>query len=250
MSKHDEIAGRLTQEILSGQYRPGERLPSERDLAARFDANRGAVREAMKKLEHLGIAAIQPGGARVAPLGEASLDIVEPMLDIGDIPRRELIDNVMQVIDALMQVAVESTVTEATDEQLYELRMLAKPLYDESLDQARLVIARMTLLRAMMTGSNNLVCQLIAERLFVAMLSIAPKMQAVNEYITVDLATHRIYARQLDAALATRDLMAIREVSSAISKLNRESVARAYAAFEEAQGADAGATEAVRESTG
>ncbi|NCF80731.1 MAG: GntR family transcriptional regulator [Proteobacteria bacterium] len=31
-------------EILRGQYRPGERLPSERDLAARFEANRGPVR--------------------------------------------------------------------------------------------------------------------------------------------------------------------------------------------------------------
>ena len=50
MSKHDQIAHSLTHDILQGQYRPGERLPSERDLAARFDANRGAVREAMAVL--------------------------------------------------------------------------------------------------------------------------------------------------------------------------------------------------------
>ena len=51
--KHDQIAGSLIQDILSGQYRVSERLPSERDLATRFDANRGAVREAMKKLEQM-----------------------------------------------------------------------------------------------------------------------------------------------------------------------------------------------------
>ena len=50
MSKHEEIADSLTRDILTGQYRVGERLPSERDLSSRFEANRGAVREAMKKL--------------------------------------------------------------------------------------------------------------------------------------------------------------------------------------------------------
>ncbi len=60
MSKHEEIADSLTHDILVGQYRTGERLPSERDLAVRFVANRGAVREAMKKLEQLGLADIRP----------------------------------------------------------------------------------------------------------------------------------------------------------------------------------------------
>ena len=76
MSKHDEIAGSLIDDILSGRYRPTERLPSERDLASRFDANRGAVREAMKKLEQMGLADVQPGGARVRQTEEASLDVI------------------------------------------------------------------------------------------------------------------------------------------------------------------------------
>ncbi|MDA1076587.1 MAG: winged helix-turn-helix domain-containing protein, partial [Proteobacteria bacterium] len=76
MTKHDEIAKHLTEDILAGRYRTGERLPSERDLSIRFDTNRGAVREAMKKLSHLGLARIQPGGARVCPMDEASLDII------------------------------------------------------------------------------------------------------------------------------------------------------------------------------
>ena len=48
--KHTTIADALIEDILSGHYRVGERLPSERDLAVRFEANRGAVREAMKQL--------------------------------------------------------------------------------------------------------------------------------------------------------------------------------------------------------
>jgi GntR family transcriptional regulator len=45
--KSDQIADALIQDVLTGRYRVGERLPSERDLVTRFDANRGAVREAM-----------------------------------------------------------------------------------------------------------------------------------------------------------------------------------------------------------
>ena len=53
--KSDQVANALIDDVLNGQYRVGERLPSERDLVARFDANRGAVREAMAKLVQLGL---------------------------------------------------------------------------------------------------------------------------------------------------------------------------------------------------
>ena len=41
-SKHEHIAGSLIQDILSGRYRVKDRLPSERDLAAR---NRTVIRD-------------------------------------------------------------------------------------------------------------------------------------------------------------------------------------------------------------
>ena len=46
-----EIADTLRDEVLRHRYRSGDRFPSERDLAARFDASRGAVREALSQLE-------------------------------------------------------------------------------------------------------------------------------------------------------------------------------------------------------
>ncbi len=58
----ERISAELRDEILRGRYRPGERLPSERDLAQRFEVHRGAVREALKKLEQLGLAKIEAGG--------------------------------------------------------------------------------------------------------------------------------------------------------------------------------------------
>ena len=84
-SRVEETFEVLRNEILLGQYRPGERLPSERDLSSRFDVTRSVVRESIKKLEQLGIAAVTPGGVRVLPIEEATLEILGSLLDLGEI---------------------------------------------------------------------------------------------------------------------------------------------------------------------
>ena len=132
-TKHEHIADTLTEEVLSGRYQPGDRLPSERELAVRFDANRGAVREAMTKLAQLGIADIQPGGARVAPIAEASLDIIGCMLARNEVPDANLMHQILEVVDRLLIMAAENTVDRATDEQIDEIRKLVQVLCNDPL---------------------------------------------------------------------------------------------------------------------
>src|SRR6056297_1389897 len=201
LSKHNEIADALTRDILVGQYRCGERLPSERDLAARFEANRGAVREAMKKLEQLGIATVQPGGARVAPVHEASLDVIGHMLSLGELPDEDLVDQILQVIQALISLAVESAVKRGSDEQIALIRTRVRALHDPARDHAANAEARIELMSAIMEASGNLVCRLIARSL---LLQFAPRLAPLEALVEADAETHREYARQLDAALAER----------------------------------------------
>ncbi len=47
--------------IMSGKYKPGERLPSERDLATAFKVSRPTIREAMISLEIRGLAESRHG---------------------------------------------------------------------------------------------------------------------------------------------------------------------------------------------
>ena len=62
----DEIVEQLRSLILTGQYRPGAKLPPERELARTLGVNRASLREALKKLEHLGLVRIRQGdGTRV-----------------------------------------------------------------------------------------------------------------------------------------------------------------------------------------
>ncbi|MCF0254016.1 MAG: FadR family transcriptional regulator [Duodenibacillus sp.] len=49
-----QIANIWRERIASGEFKPGDTLPSERDIAAAMNVSRIPVREAMKSLEYLG----------------------------------------------------------------------------------------------------------------------------------------------------------------------------------------------------
>lgn len=53
--KYREILEKIQDEISSGRYRPGQRLPSETELVRRFGASRMTVYKAMHELHSLGI---------------------------------------------------------------------------------------------------------------------------------------------------------------------------------------------------
>jgi DNA-binding FadR family transcriptional regulator len=226
--KHEEIAESLTRDILVGQYRTGERLPSERDLAVRFEANRGAVREAMKKLEQLGLATVQPGGARVVPLHEASLDVIGHLLALGELPDEDLVDQILQVMESLITLAAESAVRRASDEEMALIRARVRPLLRTDHDRTSHALARFELMGAIMEASGNLVCRLIARSL---LLQFVPRMAPLEGYVQLDLDAHREYARRLDIALEKRDVTAVRAIFEALSDFNREAARQAFAAI-------------------
>lgn len=49
------IAMRLREAILGGRYGHGDRLPPERELSDHFGASRGTIREALRRLEEMGL---------------------------------------------------------------------------------------------------------------------------------------------------------------------------------------------------
>ena len=57
----DDVVVQIREGIVSGEIRPGQRLPSERDLCTEFGVSRPTVREALRALEALGLVEIRPG---------------------------------------------------------------------------------------------------------------------------------------------------------------------------------------------
>src|SRR3954452_17184283 len=59
----DQVFRALAEEILSGRYAPGEKLPTQRTLAAELGVNMASVREAVKRLEQLRLLEVRHGDA-------------------------------------------------------------------------------------------------------------------------------------------------------------------------------------------
>lgn len=51
----DKIIAQITSTIIEGRLQPGDKLPSERELAERFSVGRTTVREALKALSYAGV---------------------------------------------------------------------------------------------------------------------------------------------------------------------------------------------------
>jgi len=170
-SKAEEIIAVLRSEILRGQYRPGERLPSERDLATRFESNRGAIREAIKKLEQLGIVAVAPGGVRVLPVEEATLEVLGYLLELGEIQKPELIGQVLDVLAVMISLSARSAVVEANDENITDMVQLVDQLVQTIGDKERHTEIWTQFGHKMMSIHRNLVLRLVGNGLRTQFLS-------------------------------------------------------------------------------
>jgi GntR family transcriptional regulator, transcriptional repressor for pyruvate dehydrogenase complex len=78
----DVIAGDLEARILEGSLKPGDRLPSERDLAAELGVSRPSLREAIQRLVSKGLLVTRHGGGTVVTdrLEAPFVDIWQDML--------------------------------------------------------------------------------------------------------------------------------------------------------------------------
>ena len=72
---HELVVSRLRRAIHLGDYLPGDRLPSERDIADRLEVSRESVREAIRVLESEGYVVSRRG----ATGGHAVTALIEPV---------------------------------------------------------------------------------------------------------------------------------------------------------------------------
>ena len=164
-TRGQEIAATLRDEILRQRYRSGDRLPSERELAARFEASRGAVREALSQLELLGLIRVQPGGARVQAVETASIGILGHLMAIDKTPDPTLVDQFLQTFGGLSCVTARSAVVNANAEQMNRLRETIVELTKHAAAGDALRPEWRELLETFAEVADNLVVRLIANDL-------------------------------------------------------------------------------------
>ena len=81
-SLSDSVFRQLHDKIVRQELKPGAELPSERELAETFGVNRGALREAIKRLQQAGLVAVRHGGNHVVLdyLEEGGMELLPSLL--------------------------------------------------------------------------------------------------------------------------------------------------------------------------
>lgn len=76
----EQIVRQVEDSILSGQLKPGDQLPAERELAQHFGVSRTAVREAVKTLSEKGL--VEPHSGRGTFVTDGTSQAIRQSLDL------------------------------------------------------------------------------------------------------------------------------------------------------------------------
>jgi DNA-binding FadR family transcriptional regulator len=123
---HRQVISEIERRLRSGGLRPGDRLPPERQLAEALGVSRGAVREALRILEAIGVVEAGTGsgptsGSRIVSDSAGGLAMVLGMhLQTASLS----LDDMVEVRLVLERLAAEKVALRADPEGIAELRGL------------------------------------------------------------------------------------------------------------------------------
>ena len=119
----------LRRMIMSGEFKPGERLPTERKLATQLGCSRGSIREAIRQLSALNLVMSRQGdGTYVTSL--SSEELVQPLAAALRL-RPESIMHLLELRLVIEPWIAAGAAARISDESRVELQDLVKK-YDES----------------------------------------------------------------------------------------------------------------------
>src|SRR3954452_10571766 len=117
--RYEQVAEQIQRLIAEGTLKPGDRLPPERELAARFGVARSSLRDAVRTLEVMGILEPRQGtGTVVRDLSAESL--VVPLASVL-VRKRELVAELIDVRRMLEPALAARAAKNATVDEVMEL---------------------------------------------------------------------------------------------------------------------------------
>jgi len=120
-----EITARLVRRVVDNEYRAGAKLPTERELALEFGVTRHVVREALKRLEAVGLVRIRQGsGIYVQDVQiTGGIELFEMLLTQTDgsinLP---ILRDVLEFRGHLARLVVRLAAARRTPEEMAEIR--------------------------------------------------------------------------------------------------------------------------------
>lgn len=157
----DRLARQIRGTIQSGNYRRGDRLPPIVEMAKRFEVGQPSIREALKKLEAMGVVQIRHGAGVFVSRSEEVLVLASPDY-AGTVTKKLLLDLIRARIPIEVQ-SVADCVGRATLEQVQELGRILDEAEENLDDDERLNSLNMQFHSKIAEASGNSVtAQLLA----------------------------------------------------------------------------------------
>ena len=117
---YEIISQRITERILDGEYKIGDRIPAEAELVAEFGVGRSSVREAVKSLQIQGILESTPGRGTFVT-AEALICISNGHVS-DSVLQPDSLGNILEARMALEQEIAWLAAMRRTDEDIEELQ--------------------------------------------------------------------------------------------------------------------------------
>lgn len=199
----DRIAEKLRAAIVGGRLRPGDALPSERELASQYDVNRSSIREAMGRLETWGLVKIRHGGAtRVSDfLMSAGLNLLPHLVEIGGKVDPEILEDLHGIRGMLLGWCAEVAARKADAGDVERLEALVAQLSDPKAKPAVLQVLDYDFYQELVRISGNRVLGLFSNVLRDIYLKGGDRFTGLYARDVFDSAHHR----QAVAAIRARD---------------------------------------------
>ncbi|MFO0725115.1 MAG: GntR family transcriptional regulator [Myxococcota bacterium] len=174
-SLSDAVFEQLRDQIVLGNMVPGEILPAERVLAEKFGVNRGALREALKRLEQARLVAIQHGGStRVLDFRQtAGMDLLTQLLVGPHGFNLPVARSVVEMRSALAPDIARLSAERRRPETASALAAVVKEMEGAKGDLPRLQRLAMDFWSVLVDGSDNLAYRLALNTLRESYLKLA-----------------------------------------------------------------------------
>ena len=127
---HEQVLAAIEEQLSNGTLRAGERLPPERQLAEALGVSRGAVREALRILEAIGVVEAGTGSGPTA----GSMIVSDSAGGLAFLLKMHLQaasfqqDDLVEVRVVLERLAARKAATEPNEESLARLRGLVEQM--------------------------------------------------------------------------------------------------------------------------
>ncbi|HOZ46689.1 MAG TPA: GntR family transcriptional regulator [Candidatus Hydrogenedentes bacterium] len=163
-TRSHEIAGRLARRILSKGTGPGTRLPTEREMAAEYGTTRNVIREAIRRLEAVGLVDVLRGSGTYVgnPQFSAGIELFDVLVTREDGSINEaFLRDVLEFRAYAFRLMVQLASVRRSEEELAHIRRLVEERETLERDSEALSDVTVGLFREIAYATHNQVCQLM-----------------------------------------------------------------------------------------